>query len=202
MTDSAPVLASDGDRERAVSALRGHCVEGRLTLEELSERVEAAYGARSVDELEAALSGLPAVQAQPRTRPKRLTLAAFGRFIRRGRWRVPRRTTALSVFGDVDLDLRDAHIETTAVAVSIFAFFGNVDVYVPEGVEVDIGGLVFFGHRREWGRDVAGRAAPLVRIRALALFGTVDVWRVPKGMTGTYREVIAAVRKRQRELPA
>ena len=40
---------SDADRERAVSSLRDHLVAGRLTLEEFSERVEAAYSARVVE---------------------------------------------------------------------------------------------------------------------------------------------------------
>jgi hypothetical protein len=58
----------------------------------------------------------------------------------------------------------------------------NLDVYVPEGLETDSTGLVIFGHRREWGRDVpAPPAAPLVRVRIFSLFGAADLWRVPPG---------------------
>ena len=39
---------SDADRERAVSSLRDHLVAGRLTLEEFSERVEAAFRLRAM----------------------------------------------------------------------------------------------------------------------------------------------------------
>jgi hypothetical protein len=52
-------LAGDGDRERAVAALREHFLLGRLTLEELSARTELALQARSVQELRRALAGLP-----------------------------------------------------------------------------------------------------------------------------------------------
>jgi predicted membrane protein len=32
--------------------------------------------------------------------------------------------------------------------VNVLAAFGNVDIYVPEGINVDVGGLTVFGHRR------------------------------------------------------
>lgn len=47
------------DRESAVVALREHAVAGRLTLEELAERVGAALTARTKGQLAAALDGLP-----------------------------------------------------------------------------------------------------------------------------------------------
>jgi hypothetical protein len=194
MTDVPAVRVSDADRERAAAELREHCTAGRLTLEELSERLEEAYTAQTSADLERVRRELPEQAPTPRRRPKRLTLAAFGSFVRRGRWRVGRRTLAISVFGDVDLDLREAEVQRSVVTVSVLALFGNVDVYVPDAAEVDAGGVVIFGHRREWGRDEPRPGAPLVRVRVLALFGTVDVWRVPPGTTGHYREIIRALR--------
>ncbi len=130
------VRASDAERERAVAALREHCAEGRLDLEEFSSRVGEVYSARTSGELEKALRELPPLAAPMRRRPKRLTLAVFGDFERKGRWRVPRRTFVLSTFSDVDVDLRHAVVEKPIATVGVFALFGNVDVYVPEGVEV------------------------------------------------------------------
>jgi hypothetical protein len=52
-------LIGDRDRDHAAGKLRNHYVDGRLTLEELSERVEIALGARSRHELRAAFTGLP-----------------------------------------------------------------------------------------------------------------------------------------------
>lgn len=51
--------ASDGERELAVSRLRDACAEGRLTPEELAERVEAAYVARTHAQLDALTADLP-----------------------------------------------------------------------------------------------------------------------------------------------
>lgn len=201
MTRPPSLRASDAEREQAVRALREHCVAGRLTLEEFSERMEAAYAATTLEELEGLHEGLPQPAPAPGQRPKRLTLAIFGGFERRGRWLLRRRTNAVSLFGDVDLDLREAQVDGSVVTVLVAAVFGNVDVYVPEGVELDVGGVVVFGHRREWGRDAPGRG-PLVRVRAFSLFGTIDVWRVPPGLRGDYRDIVRALKAQQRELPA
>ncbi len=56
------ILASDDERERAVDALRAAVVEGRLTLEEFSERVERAHGARTDQDLAALQADLPATR--------------------------------------------------------------------------------------------------------------------------------------------
>jgi hypothetical protein len=60
--------ASDADRERSVAALRHHATAGRLTLEELDERSERAYAAKTLRELAELQADLPAV-ATPRPVP-------------------------------------------------------------------------------------------------------------------------------------
>jgi uncharacterized protein DUF1707 len=52
-------LVGDPERDRAAASLRRHYLQGRLTLEELSDRVAAALSARSRADLRSALSGLP-----------------------------------------------------------------------------------------------------------------------------------------------
>jgi len=193
---SLGVRASDAERERVALVLRDHAVAGRLTLEELSARLDEAYAARTLAELESVTRELPDTPSPTiRRRPARLSGVLFGYAARKGRWRVARRSLALVAWGDLDLDLRQAQIDSGSVTLVVLVFFGNADVYVPEGVEVDVGGLSVFGHRRDWGRDVPGRPdGPLVRVRVFSLFGTTDVWRVPHGVSGTFRELVQAVR--------
>jgi hypothetical protein len=57
--------ASDEQRERAVREIREHFAAGRLTDDELSERVQAAYAARTEGELNAVLADLPKLPASP-----------------------------------------------------------------------------------------------------------------------------------------
>ena len=85
---------SDDDREQAVVALREHLLAGRLTLEEFSERVDAALRARVGTELARLNEDLPDVfVAAPgsRRKPARLTTALFSHVVRRGRLRLRRR---------------------------------------------------------------------------------------------------------------
>lgn len=53
------IRASDEDRERIASRLREHYAEGRLTREELDERIAAALNARTYGELRRVMADLP-----------------------------------------------------------------------------------------------------------------------------------------------
>lgn len=53
------VRASDADRERVAARLRNSAVEGRLTPEELSDRLDVVLAARTMTELDAVITDLP-----------------------------------------------------------------------------------------------------------------------------------------------
>jgi hypothetical protein len=53
--------ASDADRERTVVALREHAAAGRLTVDELDERCEQAYAAKTLRELTRLQADLPSI---------------------------------------------------------------------------------------------------------------------------------------------
>jgi len=61
--------ASDADREAAVDALRSHAMAGRLTVDELDERVERAYAAKMLSELAALQADLPRLAVRPHRPP-------------------------------------------------------------------------------------------------------------------------------------
>jgi hypothetical protein len=202
---SLELRASDADRDRTIAELREHTAAGRLTPEEFSERVERATAARTLAELEALGHDLPASAALAgRRKPKRIVAVVFGRAQQTGHWLLSR-CLVLVAFGDCDLDLRRAELGGPAVSITALLLFGNVDVYVPEGVDVDGGGVTLGGHRREWGVELeAAPATPVLRVRVVSLFGTADVWRVPSSWSGrTFGEVIRGLRTGEhRELPA
>ena len=194
---------SDADREQAASALAAHSAEGRLTLDELAERIDGVHAAATRRDLDRVLVDLPPAPAPAsRRRATRFTLGVFAHAVRRGRLRLARWTWVGSLLADVDLDLRSARLDGPQTSVLVLAVFGNVDLYVPEAVEVDVSGLPLGGHCRSWGRDSAPPGAPFVRVRVLTLFGTADVWRVPTGTKGDFGHVIKLVRAQQKELEA
>jgi Domain of unknown function (DUF1707)/Cell wall-active antibiotics response 4TMS YvqF len=193
------VRASDDDRDRAVARLREELARGRLTLEEFTERMTAAYASRTTTELEALSHDLPAPQApvQSRRSPTRFVLSVFAEAVRAGRIRVQRRVVCLMGFGSIDLDLRQATLEGDVITVVALGMFGAIDVYVPEGVEVDLHGFALFGHKEERGNDPPPRpGTPLVRVYSVSAFAGVDVWRVPPAWgERSLREVIRGIRK-------
>jgi hypothetical protein len=202
--DEASLRVSDADREQAVVALREHLLAGRLTLEEFSERVEAALRARFGKDLALVRQDLPEVLAEgtgPGRKPARLTAAVLGHVARRGRLRLRGWAVAASAFGDLDFDLREATIDQRQTAVTVFAAFGNVDIYVPEGVSVDVAGIAIIGHRRDWGQDAGRPDGPVVHVRVLGFAATIDVWRVPHDMRGSsYSDIFGKLDHSRREL--
>ena len=61
--------ASDADRDGVADALRAHCAAGRLRVDELEERLAAALGAATLDELQRLLQDLPDRPDGQATRP-------------------------------------------------------------------------------------------------------------------------------------
>src|SRR4051794_41969544 len=59
------VRASDDDRERTAEQLRGAAAQGRISVDELEERLQAAYGARTQGELVPIVADLPAAPERP-----------------------------------------------------------------------------------------------------------------------------------------
>jgi Domain of unknown function (DUF1707)/Cell wall-active antibiotics response 4TMS YvqF len=179
MPDPDHVRASDSDREATVERLRVAAAEGRVTLQELIARTEAAYTATTRGELATVTTDLPAwPTGTPATRPagRRRIVSVFGDLTRSGSWRAPEALSPISVFGDVELDLRHASVPAGGVAISAVTPFGNIEVLVPDGVEVDVGGFTLFGSKKIAVRGPVSAWSPTVRVRAFSLFGSVKVW--------------------------
>lgn len=203
MSDDLPVLrASDADRDHVVSRLRDASAEGRLTLEEFVERMTSAYATRTHAELDELVRDLPAEKGSAvvsRRRPIRFLLSLLGSTEREGRIRVRRRVGCFAALGNIDLDLRQATLEGDVITIVVVGAFCTADVYVPEGVEVDVRGLSIFGHTRANGNDPAPHpGTPLVRVFAVSLWGGIDVWRVPHAWSDRkWRDVIKGIRSDQ-----
>jgi Domain of unknown function (DUF1707)/2TM domain len=60
---------SDAEREKLAQTLREHASQGRLSVDELSERLDRAYAARTQGELSALVADLPSVPPRVRRRP-------------------------------------------------------------------------------------------------------------------------------------
>ena len=153
---------ADADRDRTVTLLREHVVEGRLTLDEFSERMGAALEAKTRGELDAVMADLPTTGSVPTASPTTATprktsrwhIAVMSGHSTRGRWRIGAKTKAVAVMGGCDMDLRRAEIEGPEVEITAFAFWGGIEIIVPEGFDVELRGFSFMGGRSLRLRDV------------------------------------------------
>jgi class 3 adenylate cyclase len=171
---------ADADRDRTVTLLREHVVDGRLTLDEFSERVGLALRARTRGDLDTAMSDLPAVavpqEASTRRTARRHFIAVMSGATAKGRWRVGERTTAVAVMGGCEMDLRQAEIDGPEVVITAVAFWGGVKIVVPEGIDVQLEGFSFMGGRDLKLRDVPiVPGSPRIRVRAYAVMGGIEI---------------------------
>jgi hypothetical protein len=179
VTDPDGMRASDSEREAVVERLRVASAEGRLTLEELVGRTEAAYSARTRGELARVTTDLPEqVSRSSPVRPahSQRMVSVFANVSRRGWWRAEGTVSPMTVFGDVELDLRQAAVPTGHVDISAVAPFGDIEVIVPDGVVVELSGFSLFGRKKvDVRRSGSMEAAPVVRVQGFTVFGSVLV---------------------------
>lgn len=180
MTQDAPAIrASDAEREQAVESLRAHAVDGRLTLGEFAQRVDRAYAAKTRDELDQLTRDLPTSErpASPgRRRFPRWLVSVLGGVERRGRVRLAAETIGLTFLGGMDLDLRDAEIESAESRMTLVTLLGGVDIKLPEGVDAEVRGVSFLGGKDfDAGNEPAPPGAPRLTINAYTLLGGVSV---------------------------
>lgn len=178
------VLASDAERDRVAVILRDAAAEGRLTLEELSDRVAAAYSSRTSTELDALTRDLPrlaTVTALTERRSRtRWVIAVMSGANRKGRWRPGERCVAVAVMGGCKIDLRDAEITSSTVTITAVSVMGGVTIIVPEGIEVEVSGLSVMGGKDVSVADVPPQpGTPVIRVRALSVMGGVAVKSKP-----------------------
>jgi class 3 adenylate cyclase len=201
VVESGDVRIGDDDRQRVIDALSRHTGKGRLTLDEFAELAGRVYAARTRRDLDEVLAGLPddmdigpptaarevatgpaggagsvAPPATTPVAPRRRFVAIMGSAGARGRWRAPGRITAFAFWGSVKVDLRQAVIDERVVEVTAWAIMGSVDVVVPDGIPVDLDGMVLMGGTSDHTRrsEVPPLPhAPLIRVHARGLWGGV-----------------------------
>ena len=182
MTQDTPAIrASDAEREHAVELLRTHAVDGRLTLGEFAQRVDAAYAAKTRDELERLTDDLPAGERPApatagRRRFPRWLVSILGGVERRGRVRLAAETVGVTFLGGMDLDLRDAEIEADESRMTLVTLLGGVDIKLPEGVDAEVRGVSVLGGKDfDAGSKPAPPGAPKLTIHAYTLLGGLSV---------------------------
>jgi hypothetical protein len=191
-----PILASDAERERSIALLRDAVGEGRLTLEEFSERVGLAQAARTDQELARLARDLPddPAAAGPLAAAPEEYRAFCSHLVRGGPWSLPPRSSWRAIFGTVDLDLRQARLAGAETALEVYNLFGTVTVIVPDGVEVVVrGGGLFASQKIESPERAPVAGGPRLTIDTRGPGGTLHVRTGP--MRPTLKQSLRRVKR-------
>jgi DUF1707 SHOCT-like domain/Cell wall-active antibiotics response LiaF, C-terminal len=174
-----PILVTDAERDVALELLRAASVDGRLTLEDLAERAELVHVARTRDDLASATAGLELVPV-PVSEEVEEQRAVLSSVVRKGRWRLARRSRFTAILGSVDLDLREAIIPGADAEIELRAVLGSVEILVPEGVEVrpSGGGILSSQDVKVPPTTLAG--APVLRLKISGALSSVSVRSRPR----------------------
>jgi uncharacterized protein DUF1707 len=135
--------ASYEDRDRVVELLRVSAGDGRLTAEELDERLEQAMTARTYGELARLVADLPAAgtAVSPATAPQVKDVVRIdtrsGHVKRVERWVVPQRMEVKVTSGSVLLDFTQAVISQPTLKLNVDVRSGHVKLLTRPGIEVD-----------------------------------------------------------------
>ena len=136
--------ASYEDRDRVVELLRIAAGDGRLSADELDQRLEMALEARTYGELAALTKDLPdaagpAAAAEPKDLIRIESHSGSAR--RDGRWVVPKRMEIKVGSGSVRLDFTEAVITQATLAIDVEVNSGSVLLITRPGIVVDVDDL-------------------------------------------------------------
>jgi hypothetical protein len=175
--------------------LRDAAAEGRLDLEELNERLDLVYSAKTYSELEPITADLPAAGTRP-VAPARgashspdrfggtpaggIAVAIMSGFSRKGNWVAPKEMTAVAIMGGGEIDLRDARFEEPTITIHAVTIMGGIQITVPEDAHVQVNGFGLMGafdDSHATGEGAPG--GPRIIVNGFAFWGGVAVERKP-----------------------
>ncbi len=174
--------------------------EGRITLNELEERLDQVYSAKTLGELEPVTADLPTDDAPLPTAPastsslpdrrvggtpgSTTSIAVMSGTERKGVWVLPPQHNSFAFWGGVEIDLRHARFAEQRSTITAVAIMGGVDVIVPDDIAVEVTGVGIMGafetRNKKGASPTAPPGAPVVKITGLAFWGGVEVKRVPR----------------------
>jgi hypothetical protein len=136
--------ASDADRAQVGEVLHTAYAEGRLTLDEHAERIEAMLNAKTFDDLTSITADLvpPAPEGanpdttKPDTTEPDTMSALLSEVKRVGPWHVRRHNITKNLLGSIYLDLTTAVFDARVVEINTTSVLGSLKVRVPLGTTV------------------------------------------------------------------
>jgi hypothetical protein len=187
MPDS--LVALRDRRSQVIAQLSEGYASDLLDVDELDRRLDLAHGARTLAELDALVDDLGAATSKalvqtastaiddPQRAASSKLRVIFGSVQRRGRWSVSNRVNVSVLFGDTELDFREASLGPGVTTIDIGVNFGNLEVVVPPWLAVDVDVSSMFGNVEERHRvpPHSEPGQPVLRFVGVVRFGNLEI---------------------------
>jgi len=147
--EQRPVASLVDERERVIQQLSDHFANDRLSLDELEARMDLAYKAATVTDLQRLTADLPSVTAAapvPVAAPadelaviapdRERLFAVMSETRRHGAWIVPQRLDLVALMSDTTIDLTQAALPSGIIDIHVRSICAAVKIVVPPGLQV------------------------------------------------------------------
>jgi hypothetical protein len=191
MADS--LVALRDRREQVISRLSESYAEDLFDVDELERRLDLAHSARTVAELDTLVGDLGATTARapttalvvagptaiddPDRADTKKVRVIMSSVERRGRWSVPRKMDLRVLWGNAELDFRDASLGPGVTTIHVRVFMGNFEVVLPPNLAIDVDVSSFAGNVTERHRvpPEVDPSRPQIRIVGTVRFGNLEI---------------------------
>lgn len=219
----AESLVALRDRRHQVIARLSECFASDvLEVDELERRLDLAHAARTVAELDALVADLapvtttalapaaPAAIEDPSRAERKKLRVVMSHISRTSRWTVPRTLELRVLWGNAELDFRDASLAPGTTTIDVGVLMGNLEIILPPHLAIDVDVSSFMGSVEERHRvpPDADPARPLLRLTGAVRLGNLEITtRLPGETAGDASRRERRERKQLRkaarqELPA
>jgi hypothetical protein len=186
-----PVAAA---RERTIELLSASFAQDQLSIDELDQRLERAYAAASLAELDALTADLPdsrraaaslpahVVGAPPDVQAPRRIVAILSESKRGGLWAVPEELDVSAVMSNLTLDLRSALLGPGVTDIRVNAIMAQLHIFLPPGVRVldEVRPFMASVADDSYSDLTADPSVPVIRLSGRAIMAEVRVKTRPR----------------------
>ena len=202
--DSFPLAlrASDAERERAAELLREAMASGRLSVDELEDRTQRVFEAKTRTDLERLLgdvmvpadddhpvagkqdtnsSGLARTNVRAGTDGTRRVLSILSGSKRTGKWRLAVSCSVINVLGGSQLDLSEVELAEEQVELKVISVLGGSEITLPPGLNVKVSEVAILGGNEvNVSAELPDPGGPVVHLHLVSILGGSKVWRGPE----------------------